>query len=105
MNVKPERPRINCYVCNKCGWLHWTIDREPGVTPGMIRCRRPPQCDGLAWSAWYRVRQDDGSWVDWEWYRPGKTELCRFDAATREHIAKGGLILRRRKSDGKGNWQ
>lgn len=79
--------RLNAYQCETC--LHYaiTIDREPGVTPFIVRCRR---CGGEAKSAFYRVPPTYQP--TYEWIRPETVE--GLDSGTIEHIRSGGLILR-----------
>lgn len=91
----------NLYVCigesmgvgsdsaSGCGQAMWTIDREPGVTPFLTKCRH---CGGYAQSKAYRVPQD--TVADFEWYRP-ETFAADMGPSTRDHILRGGLILRK----------
>lgn len=79
--------RKNAYECERCGSYIVTIDRDPGVTPFIVRCGN---CGNEATSKFYRVQ-------DWlspthEWYRPETlegVEPCFFP-----HLEKGGLLLR-----------
>lgn len=91
--------RLNVYECDgersfrkgapdRPGCRHFivTIDREPGVTPFIVRCGN---CGMSARSKGYNV-------ADWltpthEWYRPDSLEgLEGWDL---EHVKKGGLLL------------
>jgi hypothetical protein len=79
--------RKNAYVCEDCGSSIITVDRGPGFTPFLISCGN---CKGMAQSKMYRV-------VDWlepthEWHRPESVD--GLNAASIEHVRKGGLILR-----------
>ncbi len=31
----------------------------------------------------------------WEWYRPAAAEIKKLDSVAREHVIKGGLLIRR----------
>lgn len=91
--------RKNAYVCDGsngnfrgpgrtgCGAYIVTIDREPGVTPFIVRCGN---CGGETHSKFYRVQEDLEP--THEWYRPETAE--GLSEHTVEHIRKGGLILR-----------
>lgn len=91
----------NLYVCigesmggeassaTGCGQAMWTIDREPGVTPFLAKCHH---CGGFAQSKAYRVPQDTPA--DFEWYRPDAL-APDMSPSTRDHILRGGLILRK----------
>lgn len=98
--------RRNAYVCdhmadgsNGCGSFIVTVDREPGVTPALLKC---PQCGNFAGSKFYRI-------ADWlepthEWYRP--ETLDGLTDGERDHVERGGLLLRQiggGKADG--GWQ
>lgn len=88
--------RTNAYVCDQCGRYTVTIDRDEGVTPMFLACRATPECTGRAVSLGY----PEGTVPDhigapaFEWYRPAERELRDLDAATFEHVARGGLLLR-----------
>lgn len=79
--------RKNAYECKKCGSYIITIDRDPGVTPFMIKCEN---CGDMAKSKFYRVQ----NWLEptHEWYRP--TTLAGVDPKYYDHLGRGGLILR-----------
>lgn len=72
-----------------CG--HWTvtIDRDPGVTPFMTCC---PQCGETVQSAFYRIPHD--LTATHEWYRPAREEYEGLSRGSKEHVLKGGLLLR-----------
>lgn len=85
---------VNVYVCESCGGQTVTVNDVSGVTPFMISCRTATiGCGGMAQSTCYRGEPDAPP--AWEWYRPDEEELARLDKATREHIANGGLLLRK----------
>lgn len=83
--------RINLYKCKKCGEKHVTFNRDDGVTPFMISCRRT-NCDGMAESSFYRA--DQSLTPMWEWYKPNDEELDSLSPEWRDHIEMGGLKLR-----------
>jgi hypothetical protein len=89
--VKGEKNLYRCYVCG--GWIV-TIDKDEGVTPFMIDCKAKPGCDGPMESTFYRCNQ--GLIAQYEWYRPGWLRQVFFNRQTKEHVKKGGLILRRK---------
>jgi hypothetical protein len=92
--------RLNAYECDGeksfregvpdkdgCGHYIVTIDREPGVTPFIVRCGN---CGMSARSKGYKV----ASYLTptHEWYRPDcLRELTEWEL---EHVKKGGLLLR-----------
>lgn len=79
--------KLNAYQCRDCRAHVVTIDREPGVTPFLVRCRN---CGGEAQSAFYRLGPNHTP--TYEWVRP--ESLDGLDAGSIEHIRNGGLILR-----------
>lgn len=85
-----EDPKINRYVCDTCHSAIVTIDRDEGVTPMMLGCRRTKGCKGHMMSSWYRT--DQTRTPDYEWYRP--ESLDGFSEPMQEHIRDGGLVLR-----------
>lgn len=86
----------NVYTCTKCGGFTTTIDRDEGVTPFMIRCRAKDGCDGWAQSSFYPKgpRPAHIPPPSIEWYRPSQEEIAGLDPAMREHVGKGGLLMR-----------
>lgn len=112
----PNNGKVNLYVCEgdpappslpglptrpakpDCGRFTVTVDREPGVTPFMIRC---PFCKATATSSFYRVPQN---WpADHEWYRPDEFGPEDSDW-TKEHVLKGGLMLRKIEPGAAPDW-
>lgn len=94
---KPEAPAgrkgcKNIYVCERCSGHIVTVDLEDGVTPFLIRCEATYACEGMMKSSFYRV-QDQTIRASHEWYRP--TIVMHIDQWEREHVAKGGLLLRK----------
>lgn len=90
-----SKGKKNAYRCNTCGQYIITIDVDEGVTPFAIGCRATEGCDGFMYSGFYRAPQY--LVPSWEWHKP--TTLDGLDPATREHVEKGGLILRMREFD------
>lgn len=103
----------NVYVCQKCRGHTVTVDRHEGVTPFMIECRvggmKPDleRCDGMMHSRFYRDPLAYLSVPEWEWFRPTDAELDEYvkhidpraEVGTRKHVAMGGLLLRRARSE------
>ena len=85
---------INTYKCLRCGNVIVTVDRVDGVTPMYTKCQ-VKGCGGHALSAFYDV--DQTLQPGYEWYLPKK--LNGLSMATREHIGKGGLIMRAIKKE------
>jgi len=111
-----SEPRINVYVCQKCGGYTVTVDVDEGTTPFMIGCRAGAiedfgegvavvnnKCKGFAYSSFYPRGPKPPHIGDpkWEWYKPTMTDLAsRYTGQTlrnmAEHVDKGGLDIRRR---------
>ena len=121
-------PRINVYVCQKCGGYTVTVDVDEGVTPFMIGCharefephpaeagqrafaealakegvrvkeRLKLRCDGMAYSSFYPrgPKPKHIGEPKWEWYKPEQGEFSELSRSALEHVAKGGLLLRKR---------
>lgn len=85
--------RVNAYDC-KNGHTTWTIHKDHGVTPFLIRCRAG--CSEMAQSRFYRV-PDRHPTPTHEWYRWTKAQARRkerrFPGSLR-HWRQGGLDLR-----------
>lgn len=90
----------NCYWCAKCRRYTVTIDREKGTTPFSIRCRATPNCNALADSQcyppepWPKDHPDLVAPPRWEWIKPEGDALAELSASMREHVDRGGLVLR-----------
>lgn len=84
-----DKGRINKYRC-VCGYNMVTIDREEGVTPMMVKCNN---CGNMMRSMWYQV--DQSLTPTHEWYMPGRRGIRKLGGALREHVEKGGLLLRK----------
>lgn len=72
-----------------CGHTTITIDREPGVTPFIIKC---PNCGGQAESSMYRIDFSPGTRPSHEFYRPDS--LAALSPAELDHVQRGGLLFR-----------
>lgn len=84
--------RLNIYVCDACMGHIVSRDVDAGVTPFCTSCYATEGCGGLMQSSMYRVF-DQRMAHSHEWYRPASTD--GMPAHTRDHVAKGGLILRK----------
>ena len=84
--------KINLYRCEQCLGAIVTIDRDEGTTPAFLMCRATPGCEGTMLSAWYQC--DQTIRPEWEWFRP-KNNLSKLSISVREHVERGGLLLRR----------
>ncbi|WP_414462937.1 hypothetical protein [Hyphomicrobium sp. DY-1] len=85
-------PRLNLYQCKECLHIICTVDRDEGVTPFMLGCRAPSPCRGWMESSFYRVFP--GLKPTWEWYRPTDEERASLKPGEREHVERGGLLIR-----------
>ena len=115
--VAAKYVRINVYTCLRCGNEMVTGDVVDGVTPFMMTCNNDA-CGSEAESCFYQC--DQTLVPKYEWYKP-KTDT-EFDAQfewemetfggeefrsllnkqaviaeNKEHVAKGGLLLRAAK--------
>lgn len=97
--MSEQAGRANQYLCEECGQRTTTINAVDGTTPFMIRCRGTIGCKGTALSQLYRVSQD--LLPRYEWYKPDGAEIETLDRATLEHVARGGLLLRRLDGEGR----
>jgi len=88
----------NRYDCQTCGRSIITINADEGVTPFAISCRATTGCAGLMYSAMYLIPQT--LLAEFEWFKPTKLKRYilslskRYDRHMKEHIRKGGLVLR-----------
>ncbi len=84
---------INIYSCRTCGWKATTRNRDAGTTPMFLACEN---CRGTAASACYENVPDTAEPTH-EWFKP-KTAGERkkiLTPAMAEHVALGGLLLRK----------
>jgi NAD-dependent SIR2 family protein deacetylase len=97
--------KLNIYTCDRCRAHIVTRDVDEGVTPFMLpsgkycpnRCGAEPREWVNMTSSFYRV-WDQRMREDFQWYRPKVGES--YDPAYRDHVEKGGLILRPAPSPG-----
>lgn len=87
--------RLNIYTCDTCREHIVTEDIDRGVTPFLISCEYCTR--GKMRSSMYRVF-DLSMKEGYHWYTPSADELERDTPWAREHVEKGGLLLR--KADG-----
>ncbi len=90
MKETKDWKRINQYTCRTCGESIVTLAKDYGTTPMMLNCRATVGCDGMMQSMMHMVNQSLKP--DFEWYKP-KNKVK--DRAMREHVAMGGLMIRR----------
>lgn len=89
------RGKKNVYTCGKCGEKMVTVDLDDGVAPFMTDCAK---CGGFMTSAFYAV--DQSLLSTHEWYSPGPNERARMAKTARglgtlrDHVNRGGLLLR-----------
>lgn len=86
----------NIYFCSECGHGFVTVDRDNGVTPFMTTCDRAP-CAAAAYSFFYRAPQEMLKNIEpaYEWYRPSEEDLAGKSDQVKDHVARGGLLMRR----------
>ena len=106
------KERLNIYMCEH-GCHNVTVDIARGVTPFMMKCKREGDkkrpldprkskngvCIGTAQSCMYPKELVPGSHYPipkHEWYRPTLEEFNKLDDSVKEHVEKGGLLLRKR---------
>jgi hypothetical protein len=89
--------RENPYTCQDCGGITNTAHVDDGVTPFMLDCRATPGCKGWAHSAGYPKgpRPPHIPAPTWEWYRPDAKEAAKLSPGMADHVAQGGLLIRR----------
>jgi hypothetical protein len=85
---------INRYTCEQCGKSIYTELVDDGVTPAFLRCRFG--CEAMMASSFYRVPQELPRLHThiYEWFMP--ENLDGLEDGEREHVERGGLLLRRR---------
>ena len=107
LRIAPEAPdgrhatgRVNAYKCDSCGRYTVTIDRDEGVTPMFLACRADGtedfKCNGRAVSLGYpQGPTPDWAVPAWEWYKPSRIEMHGLSPEMRDHVQRGGLMLRK----------
>lgn len=91
--------KINTYTCPQ-GHVTVTIDTDEGVTPMMLRCRQKDNdgkhnCTEFASSDFYKV--DQSLKPEYEWFKPAS--LKGYSGEMKEHLRKGGLEIRKLKTN------
>lgn len=106
------KERMNIYICEH-GCHNVTVDVDKGVTPFMIACEfkgRPDRpanpakmkngkCIGTAKSCMYPKELPANAPYPvptHEWYRPDLEEYVKLPKDEKEHVEKGGLLMRER---------
>lgn len=89
--------RVNCYVCNHCGYITKTIDVDKGVTPFMHNCEK---CNGLARSTFYQDIAPNQKPTQ-EWFRPTLKQALKMkrNEDMLDHLFGGGLDVRTIKTE------
>ena len=97
--------RRNAYFCKECRKVTITVDVDEGVTSAFIEC---PYCKkSYAQTFMYQIpgcmyfgEFKDGRMTtlpaDFEWYKPTKDEILHLSKGEKEHVSKGGLLMRPR---------
>lgn len=108
-NRKPNRSMRNVYKCPK-GHYTFTIDRDFGVTPFVIKCEHRAylasqtkkgaytDCKEHAESYCYRTPDSEFAGIEpvLEFYRPSYDYYLTIKSESlRQHLEQGGLALRR----------
>jgi hypothetical protein len=104
-----RRKEINGWRCKECGAVTYAVHVDDGVTPMFLACRASGSveegCHGQGVSLMYPVPPAPAHVVEavgWEWYQPTGRELRNLDANMRDHVERGGLMLRPLTDDGRG---
>lgn len=87
---------VDVYTCADCGERFYTQYVDKGVTPFTVACRK---CGGIArhdntirYSEWKALEY--AGKVLHSWMRPNLEQFLKLRPAAREHVLKGGLMLR-----------
>lgn len=85
----------NIYLCDGCGHGVITVDVDHGTTPFMTNCQQTG-CTGMMQSMMYACPQEilERLPAAMEWYRPTAAALDGKSAHVKEHVERGGLLLR-----------
>lgn len=86
----------NVYVCDEnASHRQVTVDIHRGVTSFLKKC--PVKgCSGIGTSSMYIVVDD--AEPEWEWFRPSRDEYKGLNPEMKEHVIRGGLMIRKRKT-------
>ena len=89
---------MNGYSCDQCGGMTMTIDVHVGVTPMFLGCRATEGCSGTGVSRSYppKLPPEGHRSPEWEWARPDADAFAELSESMREHVLRGGLVLRPR---------
>lgn len=86
---------VNAYRCKDCDGVIVTEHADAGTTPMFLACRL---CDtGEMVSFGYPrgpIPRTLAAKPRYVWYRPSKREMKRLDPVLRDHVERGGLLLR-----------
>jgi hypothetical protein len=87
--------RRNAYFCSHCRKTTITVDVDSGVTPMFILC---PYCSATASSFMYQLPgcMHINIKADYEWYHPIGLDYDKLSVGEKDHVDKGGLIMRKR---------
>jgi len=114
INPPESFPRVNAYICEKCGKVTYSVDVAEGTTPMRIPCiasdskviqlvggGKASACSGHMMSAWYSVFPEDVDLkeVAYEWRSPSLEvykQMKKSNSPVADHVAKGGLVLHKR---------
>lgn len=101
LDLRPSPPLYNGYKCEGCKRVAITIDVHRGVTPMFKSCLVNPEfCKGTMQSMMY---PGDGAKPSDEylegkplfhWYRPGMQEFITLEQGSKDHVMRGGLLIR-----------
>ena len=86
--------RVNVYVCPE-NHASITVDVDEGVTPFITKCLRPG-CEQATQSRCYPTERPIPDFIpepSHEWFKPKLEDCADYD---RDHVSRGGLILRPR---------
>lgn len=102
--------RINGWQCDTCHEVAYCVHVHNGVTPMFLACRaegvdpEEAKCKGTGKSLWYPSDPPPPHVIDavqWEWYTPTPAELRVRSQGDREHVRKGGVLIRPLTDEGR----
>jgi hypothetical protein len=90
----------NVWTCPVCTGFTFAVHRDAGVTPMFLACRASGDvgdCEGMSISCGYPPGPRPAFLGDpqWEWYRPSRRAVKQLSSAMRDHVTRGGLVLRK----------
>lgn len=93
--IRKSTCKNNAYKCQKCKGIVVFRHLHPGVTPMFLTCRAKDSCQGHMSSFGYMLTPQ---WSQlkptFEWYRPSAEEFLTLDREVKQHVQRGGLLLR-----------